>query len=151
MNVSPPFEITIVSFVKMYLDEAQIVQPPKEGWPHITPENLQGFGKTEEVLALLRHLPYIHGLYDIEQAQGAPSCEFADWESISILASEGRWEPEYLRTGTECYELYEDVPTLVVSLIRSSHNNDTFLVDTKLGIIHWYLPPENIRYETTRE
>jgi hypothetical protein len=122
--------------VKMYLDEAQIINPPESGWPHITPENLQDFGKIDEIFTLFRHLPYIRELNNREQAQGAPNCEFADWETISMESSEGHHDSEYLRAGTESYELFESVPPHVVSITRGSDTNDVFLVDTKLGIIH---------------
>lgn len=44
---------------RMYLDESCIEEPPAGGWPHVTPENLRPLGKSDEVVSLLRHLPYL--------------------------------------------------------------------------------------------
>lgn len=43
----------------MYLDEDIVTFPPEGGWPEITTESMQNLGKTDEVVALLRHIPYI--------------------------------------------------------------------------------------------
>jgi hypothetical protein len=32
----------------MYLKESAIIEQPEGGWPHITSDILQGFGKTDE-------------------------------------------------------------------------------------------------------
>ncbi|CAK1360700.1 unnamed protein product [Cercospora beticola] len=44
---------------KMYLDPKYLMQPPEGGWPEITPENLKDLNKTDEVVPLLRCLPYV--------------------------------------------------------------------------------------------
>lgn len=44
----------------MYLDEDRIMEPPPGGWPHITPDSMRALGKTDEVVDMLRHLPYIN-------------------------------------------------------------------------------------------
>jgi len=43
----------------MYLRESDVIEPPEGGWPNITTDSLQDLGKTDEVISLLRHLPYI--------------------------------------------------------------------------------------------
>ncbi|KAK3321749.1 hypothetical protein B0H66DRAFT_638289 [Apodospora peruviana] len=42
----------------MYLDEAAYESTPSTGWPRITPDSMRSFDKTDEVVELLRHLPY---------------------------------------------------------------------------------------------
>ncbi|KAL2020518.1 hypothetical protein VTK56DRAFT_8318 [Thermocarpiscus australiensis] len=49
---------------KMYLNESDILRPPEGGWPKITPDRLKGLGKTDEVVLLLRHLPYLRDFPD---------------------------------------------------------------------------------------
>ncbi len=51
---------------KMYLDESNILRPPEGGWPEITVDRLKGLGKTDEVVMLLRHLPYLRPTIRIE-------------------------------------------------------------------------------------
>lgn len=43
----------------MYLSSSSVLQPPAGGWPEITVLNMRWMGKTDEVVALLRELPYI--------------------------------------------------------------------------------------------
>jgi hypothetical protein len=42
----------------MYLDSTVIQEPPQGGWPDITTEKMRALGKPDEVMALLRRLPY---------------------------------------------------------------------------------------------
>lgn len=44
---------------RMFVDEASIVNPPAGGWPNVTSANMHGLNKSESVISLLRHLPYI--------------------------------------------------------------------------------------------
>ncbi|KAK8080352.1 hypothetical protein PG997_008170 [Apiospora hydei] len=71
---------------KMYLDESEVIYPPKGGWPSIAqadPEVLARFGKTDKVVSLLAHLPYIRNTGGIEDGiQATPECPFADWDDI---------------------------------------------------------------------
>ncbi|KAJ5098776.1 hypothetical protein N7532_005777 [Penicillium argentinense] len=45
----------------LYVEPTDILYPPPGGWPHITRENeaFASLNKTDEVLELLRHLPYL--------------------------------------------------------------------------------------------
>ena len=47
-----------------YLDPAEVRYPPDEGWSdeQLTVDVLRAFGRSEEVIDLLRHLPYIKQL-----------------------------------------------------------------------------------------
>ncbi|KAI1099776.1 hypothetical protein F4804DRAFT_336917 [Jackrogersella minutella] len=42
-----------------YIDPDALVQPPPEGWTGLREDELRKRGKTDEVIALLRHLPYL--------------------------------------------------------------------------------------------
>ena len=42
-----------------YIAPNALVLPPKEGWSGVNAEELRRRGKTEEVIELLRHLPYL--------------------------------------------------------------------------------------------
>lgn len=68
---------------QMYLPGTEIIEPPEGGWPTITNETLQDLGKTPEVVALLRELPYIRSRDDRRlESQVAPHCYFADWQDL---------------------------------------------------------------------
>jgi hypothetical protein len=43
----------------MFMDRSCIVEPPQGGWPSITAGSMQGMRKTEKVIQLLKHMPYI--------------------------------------------------------------------------------------------
>ena len=45
----------------LYIPRSALKFPPPGGWPNITPENCAGFGKSDFVVDLLKHLPYISG------------------------------------------------------------------------------------------
>ncbi|KAI1136857.1 hypothetical protein F5Y05DRAFT_88927 [Hypoxylon sp. FL0543] len=42
-----------------YIDLDALVLPPPEGWPGVRDDELRKRGKTDEVITLLRHLPYL--------------------------------------------------------------------------------------------
>jgi hypothetical protein len=44
-----------------YVEEVDILCPPPSGWPNITKENFSPLGKTDEVIDLLKRLPYLRG------------------------------------------------------------------------------------------
>ncbi|KAL2023304.1 hypothetical protein VTK56DRAFT_3042 [Thermocarpiscus australiensis] len=120
---------------KMYLNESDILRPPEGGWPEITPDRLKGLGKTDEVVLLLRHLPYLRDLSDGSAVED------------STPARAGG-----MNTMTEPYPYSERglVPPHVVGLI--STKDDLFMLDTQLGVIYWLECPGTIRHNPpTRE
>ncbi|ORY65200.1 uncharacterized protein BCR38DRAFT_432119 [Pseudomassariella vexata] len=131
---------------KSYLHEAYVVEPPSGGWPHI--DNLQCMEKTDEVIDLLRHLPYIRRTED-DGPQGAPGCHFADWQQISQAASED--DGCSMRECSEPSELVENIPPHVIGLTYGGRNNPTFLLDTQRGIVHWYECDDEIRHNADND
>jgi hypothetical protein len=136
---------------KMYLKNSDVIEPPQEGWPSITTEILQDLGKTETVISLLRHLPYIRvsSEDDRDNAQGAPWCYFADWQLDAHYVSLGHLNCESLKIHSE--NLIENVPPHVIGLTSGGRDNPVFLLDTELGIIHWPECVGEIRYNPSRE
>jgi hypothetical protein len=131
----------------MYLDEDLVLEPPEGGWPNIIAENMPGFDKTDEVFALLRHLPYIDSASN-GIAHGSARCFFADWPSLAGNnpdqdASRLKWTTEDDFDG--------EVPAHVVGLTRSDNDLSFFLLDTELGIVHWRACPHEWRYNQARE
>lgn len=124
----------------MYLDEAEVLEPPTTGWPSI--DNLQCMGKTPEVLDLLRHLPYIRR-EENDGLQAFPGCCFADWRELAQRAGD---DGHGLRVCSEPVELVDRIPPHVIGLTYGGRNNSTFLLDTKYGIVHWYECGDAVRY-----
>ncbi|TPX16146.1 uncharacterized protein E0L32_004141 [Thyridium curvatum] len=134
----------------MYLENSQVIYPPEGGWPSIVNadrEVLQSLGKSDEVLALLAHLPYIRCPRNWnDDAEAAPGCVFADWQQLIKRLGEpsSGFTGESVRIMTEGAEFTELAPAHVVSLTAGDRENPVLILDTKLGIIHWEdgCPPE---------
>jgi len=139
---------------KMYLKESSIITPPEAGWPIITSagtSNLEGLGKTNEVIALLAQLPYIRANGDQnDKAHGAPECFFADWQSQIRSLIQGGTDGSELKIITEGADFYEDAPPHVIGLTAGA-DNSLFVLDTELGIVHWSECPGEIRDNPSRE
>jgi hypothetical protein len=134
---------------KMYLKDSILLEPPEGGWPLITTENLQELGKSEEVVSLLRHLPYIQRQYTGDDSHAAPNCYFADWQFNSRALIEGGMSADEIKVCSE--SLYEHIPPQVIGLTFGGRINPVFLLDTALGIVHWPECPGEIRYKPFRE
>jgi hypothetical protein len=132
---------------KMYLDEAHVIEPPPEGWAHITTCH-STLDKSREVIELLRHLPYIKcTLDDTVDAEGAPDCTFADWQDIFQRSADRRT----IRIGTEDSSISDHVPKHVVGLTCGGSHNPRFLLDVKLGTVLWYKCPGDLSDDSSCE
>lgn len=128
---------------KMYLPESAVVHPPPGGWPTLA-SDLRGLGKSEEVLSLLSHLPYVRqDLDDSEVPQVTPGGRWIDWRMSGTWAREGGSDIDELRTITEGPAIMEHVPESVVGLTMSEHH--VFLIDTELGVVYWPECPGRLR------
>ncbi|KAF2729335.1 hypothetical protein EJ04DRAFT_502520 [Polyplosphaeria fusca] len=140
-NIAYSHDQTVAAFrsyysflTKMYLNESHIINPPSEGWITIiaSPNTLD---KTDKVVNLLRHLPYMRITNDdTRDAEGAPYCKFADWQKLSS-SRKGR---DFLKLCTENASICEDVPRHVVGLTAGGRYNPVFLLDVELGTVTWY-------------
>jgi hypothetical protein len=132
---------------KMYLDEAYIIESPPAGWPDITNRSFT-LDKSNSVIDLLRHLPYIKNTSNPGvDAEGAPDCEFADWQSIFQSGA----DRSKVRVGTEDISILDSIPKHVIGLTFGGSHNPTFLLDVKLGTILWYECPGGIRDDPIHE
>ena len=127
--------------VKMYANESCILEPPEGGWPLTDPKGFgQALGKTDEVVELLRHLPYI----SFNEAHGVPECWFADWQHCMGLYNAGyvyEGEPDILervRITTENAIPREEMSPHVIGLTNGGRYTPAFLLDTERGVVYWY-------------
>ncbi|KAL7949035.1 hypothetical protein V8C42DRAFT_313059 [Trichoderma barbatum] len=137
--------------VGLYLHESEIIEPPAEGWPDITTATMQAMGKTDEVISLLRHLPYIRFQESGFDLQGAPWCVFADWQSSAQCIIRDPARGEHYKLLSEGVSIYENVPPHVISLTQGPQDNEVFLIDTELGIAIWFECPGQIKFNPSRE
>ncbi|KAK2036422.1 hypothetical protein LZ31DRAFT_232639 [Colletotrichum somersetense] len=128
---------------KMYLPESAVVHPPPEGWPTLA-SDLQDLGKSEEVLSLLSHLPYVRqDLPDNQKPEVTPDGYWIDWRKAGSSLRRGGSNIDALRTTTEGPAFTEHVPESVVGLTMSEHH--VFLIDTELGVVYWPECPGRLR------
>ncbi|KAK4125680.1 hypothetical protein N657DRAFT_642419 [Parathielavia appendiculata] len=134
---------------RMYLKESYIAEPPQGGWPEISRETIGALGKTDEVISLLRHLPYVESNNECE-AQGAAMCRFADWRDVARQVSIGE-----LPAGDVGFTIERELPqhiySHVVAVTDGDYYNPAFLLDTKLGIVYWYECHSDIQESPPRE
>jgi hypothetical protein len=133
---------------KMYLDESAILRPPEGGWPEITPDRLQGLGKTDEVIMLLRHIPYLRTDIDNgkSEAEAGPSgVRFYSWiehiRNVTRPGGNGLETLEDAKIMTEPIDYMEAglIPPNIVGLITTKQ--DLWLLDTQLGVVYWHTCP----------
>ncbi|KAI4651812.1 hypothetical protein J4E93_002008 [Alternaria ventricosa] len=137
---------------RMYMEEGAIIYPPKGGWPSITPDSMQDVNKTDEVISLLQHLPYICGPgSNFENPQAAPKCVFSDWHGDSEELSRGVCTGETLKVCSEGASISDEVPAHVVGLTTGGRDNPNFLLDTDLGVIYWIECPNEVMISPSRE
>lgn len=89
----------------IYMDDSQVVYPPIGGWPTIIntdPDILRCLGKSDEVISLLAHLPYIRnpGVWHSE-AEAVSNGLFADWLSLIHMLTKDSTLVEFIRVRTE--------------------------------------------------
>ncbi|CAG8954972.1 hypothetical protein HYFRA_00008661 [Hymenoscyphus fraxineus] len=102
-----------------YVDESDIVYPPEGGWPNITASNFAPLGKTERVIELLKHLPYLRNngketgyaisfaTFTIEYS-AAPFTEPTDVEEADYWRPDLCWEEEPVKGWVVPLTMSED-------------------------------------------
>jgi hypothetical protein len=113
--------------VAMYMNGSNIVEPPENGWDTIRLSGWINFDKTDKVVDLLRHLPYINMDINI-----APDCEFVDWHTTPA-----DMDGEDIKEATEPHPDDATIPSHIVGLTSQNTRGLTFLLDTELGVIYW--------------
>lgn len=149
VGVTPTYnrEVAIAAVTSFYqslsklphFDPSDIIYPPPTGWPNITKETFSPYGKSDEVIELLRHLPYLkpwsgakprtyHGHCNHLLAPDTLCINYSD-EKNQYLA-DGR-----IRDGEGSGPLWIEIPPWVVPLTRSVNNYGIWLLfDTTDGI-----------------
>ncbi|KAI5236667.1 hypothetical protein E4T42_09393 [Aureobasidium subglaciale] len=112
-----------------------IVEPPPEGWPSITQDSLVGLEKTEAVVELLRHMPYIEPSDDYN-TQVAFGTSVIDYRQIGAYkVAEGK-RHQFIPVGNK------EFPPHVVVLTADGEDyyGSLLLLDTEKGTATDYQP-----------
>ena len=127
---------TITSFyewlAKLHLPASAIKYPPPGGWPYITPKYLAFMNKTDTVVDLLRHIPYIERDSEWEPYQ--------IYEKTSVMDYTG----EYFRKfsvacknphSADPMDVVTALPPHVATIANTSEGRDGyyFFLDTERG------------------
>lgn len=132
------------------MDDSQVVYPPTGGWPTIIntdPDILRSLDKSDEVISLLAHLPYIRnpGVWHSE-AEAMSNGLFADWIGLIHMLTKDSTLVEFIRVRTEGDLGKLEVPH-VIGLTSNRWDEHLVVIDTEFGLIHWQECPIEILKE----
>jgi hypothetical protein len=134
--------------VSMYLDESSVEWPPEGGWPQLTPAAMKDMNKSDRVVSLLRQIPYLRELDDLdewEQPHGVPYDNFCNWKN-EIQNGVG----DSLQIMTEGY--YSDGTTEhMIGMILGGRNATFPIIDTQYGVVYWPECEDSISNESRQE
>ncbi|KAI6778096.1 uncharacterized protein J7T54_001516 [Emericellopsis cladophorae] len=130
---------------KMYVGESLILNPPSGGWPSITKERYRNMRKTDTVIELLRHLPYLSEYSgDFLATQTVPYSTFWNFDR-GCAGSKSNDEPESTKLYTEGPEFSDAIPAHVIGFCSSENDPLIFLLDTQFGVIYWLEAPGYVK------
>jgi hypothetical protein len=137
---------------KMFMDSSFIIEPPQDGWPNITRESTKDLGKTEEVIELLRHLPYIESKPYSNHPEGLPGGNFIDWTYVvhELQTEQTHPESELLMSEGNVDQFEGKIPSYCIGLVHGGYlmgneEPDVILLDTRDGVIYWMDCPLQIQ------
>lgn len=125
----------------MFMDPSFIITPPPGGWPFLNPPHLHSLRKTNAVLALMRHLPYLEVKPYSNLPQVLPGCCAVDWTAMPVDTNP---EGALLMSQGDDDLFGGRIPSRYLGLIWMHLPKDILLLDTKYGIVHWQACPEEI-------
>ena len=135
----------------MFMDPSYILEPPLGGWPSITSEAAKDLGKSDEVIDLLRHLPYVRRQPGLNLPEGTPGGRFIDWKyTVERLSDEDVWaDVELIAAEGEEDQFGGKIPSGCIGLVHGgllmgNELPDVILLDTKSGLIYWMNCPAKV-------
>ncbi|USP79510.1 hypothetical protein yc1106_06784 [Curvularia clavata] len=113
---------------------------------------MKGLGKTNEVIQLLRHLPYIESKPFSRRPEGLPGAFFIDWTRVARdLQDAEAWPDNELLMSEGFEDRFEGkIPPHCIGLVHGGYmmdneEPDVILLDTKSGVIYWMDCPRSVR------
>ena len=124
----------------MFADKTSFQLLPESGWPSITPDSMRLFGKTDEVIDLLRHLPYPSASDLDKRLELMRAMPFAAFQhDVRIATPVGPHDEDVvgLRILSKGM-MYKHMPPHIVGLIVIPVNGHSVFLNTQLGIVWWH-------------
>lgn len=129
------------SLVEMYLPEELLLYPPDGGWPEITKERFACLKKTDAVIDLLRHLPYIRRDEEGELHE--------IYEQMTCVDYRGGYMDRCMKFGRSYGEPISDdttIPSHVASIaVSPESDSSSIFIDTERGTATWYIVPDGAK------
>ena len=132
--------------------QSSIIYPPSSGWPNMTPEVMACLGKDDEVIALLRQLPYPEDRPYSERPDCLPNdSQFQDWKTSADRLKNGKYDKDDLLYGTEgdVHRFGNRIPKYCVGLLdvvteRGDGIENVMLLDVTDGLVYWMDCPKHV-------
>ncbi|KAK4508202.1 hypothetical protein PRZ48_001940 [Zasmidium cellare] len=145
--------------VKLYLPEEALKRPPEEGWPYINAERFAFLDKTDAVIDLYKHLPYIsqddEAEYKIYRRTIAVDYTGEYFKYRHVRRQNGEMEPpQYYEQmeGTPTWPERLDDPRHIAVLAQIFETTDQYiLLDTRDGKVAHVFPRDRQDSVTTHE
>jgi hypothetical protein len=112
---------------------------------------MKRLNKTDKVVQLLRHLPYIKpndGNNYGECVHAAPWTSFVDWDYQVEEISKQIFERPDSKINISCFQgCLDSIPSHIVGLTAGCGPDELiFLLDTKLGVVYFHSCPDEISF-----
>lgn len=132
--------------------QSSIIYPPSSGWPNMTPEVMACLGKDDEVIALLRQLPYPEDRPYSERPDCLPNdSQFQDWKTSADRLKNGKYDKDDLLYGTEgdVHRFSNRIPKYCVGLLdvvteRGDGIENVMLRDVTDELVYWMDCPKHV-------
>jgi hypothetical protein len=116
---------------RINLSSESIIYPPRGGWPSITAESMGSLNRTDEVIDLLKHLPYVSDK-DGNEPSILPETNCVDYTSEpvqnAIQNNGGKW----------IVEPGESIPLDCVCLAHGRRHAYSVFLNLTHGTVIWY-------------
>jgi hypothetical protein len=138
---------------QMFMDvESSIIHPPPGGWPNMTSEVMACLGKDDEVIALLRQLPYPEDRPYSDRPDCLPNdAQFQDWKTSADRLRTGKYDKDDILYVTEgdVHRFGNRIPKHCVGLLdvvteRGDGIENVMLLDVTDGLVYWMDCPKHI-------
>ncbi|XPS91876.1 hypothetical protein M3J09_001285 [Ascochyta lentis] len=138
---------------KMFMDvQSSIIYPPSDGWPNMTPEVMGCLGKNEEVISLLRHLPYLEDKPYSERPDCLPNeCRPLGWKTTVDNLKDGEEDNEgvLFQTEGQVHRFGDRIPKHCVGLMdvvteSGDGIQNVMLLDVENGLVYWMDCPKHV-------
>ncbi|KAF2172135.1 hypothetical protein M409DRAFT_49877 [Zasmidium cellare ATCC 36951] len=134
--------------VALYLPEEALKRPPEEGWPYVNAERFAFLDKTDTVIDLYRHLPYIsqddEAEYKMFERAIAVDYTGKHFKRKHVWTQDGEMEPpQYYEQmdGEPTWPKRLDDPRHIAVLAQTFKSTDQYiLLDTRDGKVAQVFP-----------